>query len=44
MTYLFLFYVHWWLASMYVHVRVLNFLELELPCKCWDLNLGPFKE
>jgi hypothetical protein len=41
---LFLFYMHWCFACMYVCVRVLDFLQTEvtdsckLPCEFWELN------
>jgi hypothetical protein len=44
---LFLFYVHWCSACMYVCVRVLDLGvtdSYKLPCRCWDLNSGPLEE
>ena len=46
---LFLFYVPWCFPCIYVYVRMLDPLELdlvscELPCGCLELNLGPLEE
>jgi hypothetical protein len=43
------FNVHWCFAYVYVCVRVPNPLGLELdscelPCGCWELNLGLLEE
>jgi hypothetical protein len=40
-------YVHWCFACMCVCVKVSDLGatdRCELPCGCWDLNLGPLKE
>lgn len=47
---LFLFYVNWCSASVYVHVTVSDPLELELqdscklPCGCREMNPGSLEE
>jgi hypothetical protein len=42
-----LFYAHWCFARMDVYVRVSDLGvtdRCELPCECWNLNLGPLEE
>ena len=31
--------MHWYFACIYVYVRMSD--SCELPCGCWELNLGP---
>jgi hypothetical protein len=45
--YLFLIYVHWCFACMHIYVRVSDIGvtdTCELPCGCWELDLGPLEE
>ena len=42
-----LFYVYWCFAYMYVCVKVSDIGVMdscELPCGCWELNLGPLED
>ena len=46
-VFIYLFYVHWCFACMYVCVKVSDLGVIdscELPCRCQELNLSPLEE